>query len=239
MRENLLGPPTEGTAAASVRHVESPLRLVVAEDQALVREGIIRMLESAGLTVVGVAADAVDLVAQARDHQPDVVITDIQMPPGRSDDGLRAAVEIREQFPAMGVIVLSQFLEDQFVLDLVGERADGVGYLLKERVADRTTLLDAVRSVAAGQSALDRDVIARLVGRRRTDSPLDDLTPRERRVLALMAEGRSNTGIADVLTITVPTVERHVSGIFTKLGLLPSEAESHRRVVAVLKYLQR
>jgi DNA-binding NarL/FixJ family response regulator len=218
--------------------VESSLRLVVAEDQALVREGIIRMLESAGLTVVGAAVDAVDLVRQARLHQPDVVITDIQMPPGRSDDGLRAAMEIRELYPGMGVIVLSQFLEDRYVLDLVGERADGVGYLLKERVADRTILLEAVRSVAAGQSALDRDVIARLVGRRRANGPLDDLTPQERRVLALMAEGRSNTAIADALTVTVPTVERHVSGIFTKLGLLPSEAEHHRRVVAVLKYLQ-
>jgi len=217
--------------------VES-LRLVVAEDQALVREGIIRMLESAGLTVVGAAVDADDLVRQARDHQPDVVITDIQMPPGRSDDGLRAAMQIRELFPRMGVIVLSQFLEDRFVLDLVGDRADGVGYLLKERVADRTVLLEAVRSVAAGQSALDRDVIARLVGRRRADGPLDDLTPRERSVLSLMAEGRSNSGIADALTVTVPTVERHVSGIFTKLGLHPSEAEHHRRVVAVLKYLQ-
>ena len=218
--------------------MESSLRLVVAEDQALVREGIIRMLESAGLTVVGAAVDAVDLVRQARHHQPDVIITDIQMPPGRSDDGLRAAMEIRELYPGMGVIVLSQFLEDRYVLDLVGERADGVGYLLKERVADRTILLEAVRSVAAGQSALDRDVIARLVGRRRATGPLDDLTPQERRVLALMAEGRSNTAIADALTVTVPTVERHVSGIFTKLGLLPSEAEHHRRVVAVLKYLQ-
>jgi DNA-binding NarL/FixJ family response regulator len=218
--------------------VESSLRLVVAEDQALVREGIIRMLESAGLTVVGAAVDAVDLVRQARHHRPDVIITDIQMPPGRSDDGLRAAMEIRELYPGMGVIVLSQFLEDRYVLDLVGERADGVGYLLKERVADRTILLEAVRSVAAGQSALDRDVIARLVGRRRATGPLDDLTPQERRVLALMAEGRSNTAIADALTVTVPTVERHVSGIFTKLGLLPSEAAHHRRVVAVLKYLQ-
>ncbi|MDD7918765.1 response regulator transcription factor [Actinomycetospora callitridis] len=214
------------------------MRLVVAEDQALVREGIIRMLESAGLTVVGAAVDAVDLIRQARLHQPDIIITDIQMPPGRSDDGLRAAMEIRELYPGMGVIVLSQFLEDRYVLDLVGERADGVGYLLKERVADRTILLEAVRSVAAGQSALDRDVIARLVGRRRATGPLDDLTPQERRVLALMAEGRSNTAIADALTVTVPTVERHVSGIFTKLGLLPSEAEHHRRVVAVLKYLQ-
>ncbi|WP_433781320.1 response regulator transcription factor [Actinomycetospora sp. CA-101289] len=215
-----------------------PLRIVVAEDQALVREGIVRILESAGLTIVAVAVDAVDLVAQAVDHQPDVVITDIQMPPDRSDDGLRAAIEIRRRYPGIGVIVLSQFLEDRFVLDLVGDRADGVGYLLKERVADRTMLLEAVRSVAAGQSALDRDVIARLVGRRRATGPLDELTPRERGVLALMAEGRSNSGIADALTVTVPAVERHVSGIFSKLGLHPSEAEHHRRVVAVLRYLQ-
>lgn len=216
----------------------APLRIVVAEDQALVREGIVRILESAGLDVVGVAVDAKELLHQARSHLPDVVITDIQMPPDRTDDGLRAAIEIRELFPDIGVIVLSQFLEDQFVLDLVGDRAEGVGYLLKERVADRTMLIEAVQNVAAGQSALDRDVIARLVGRRRATSPLDDLTPRERRVLALMAEGRSNTGIADVLTVTVPAVERHVTGIFTKLGLHPSEADNHRRVVAVLKYLQ-
>jgi DNA-binding NarL/FixJ family response regulator len=218
--------------------VAEPLRIVVAEDQALVREGIVRILESAGLDVVGVAVDAKELLHQARNHLPDIVITDIQMPPDRTDDGLRAAIEIRELFPDIGVIVLSQFLEDQFVLDLVGDRAEGVGYLLKERVADRTMLLEAVQNVAAGQSALDRDVIARLVGRRRATSPLDDLTPRERRVLALMAEGRSNTGIADVLTVTVPAVERHVTGIFTKLGLHPSEADNHRRVVAVLKYLQ-
>jgi DNA-binding NarL/FixJ family response regulator len=218
--------------------VAEPLRIVVAEDQALVREGIVRILESAGLDVVGVAVDAKELLHQARNHRPDIVITDIQMPPDRTDDGLRAAIEIRELFPDIGVIVLSQFLEDQFVLDLVGDRAEGVGYLLKERVADRTMLLEAVQNVAAGQSALDRDVIARLVGRRRATSPLDDLTPRERRVLALMAEGRSNTGIADVLTVTVPAVERHVTGIFTKLGLHPSEADNHRRVVAVLKYLQ-
>lgn len=219
--------------------VEGPLRVVVGEDQALVREGVVRMLERAGFIVVGVAADALDLMRQARAHRPDVVVTDICMPPDRTDDGLRAAVEIRRALPDVGVIVLSQFLEDRFVHELVGDRADGVGYLLKEKVADTAVLADAVRRVAAGRSALDHDVIAALVGRRRTDSPLDGLTPRERDVLALMAEGRSNSGIAEQLVVTVPAVERHVTGIFTKLGLHRSEADQHRRVLAVLRYLRR
>jgi DNA-binding NarL/FixJ family response regulator len=161
------------------------------------------------------------------------------MPPDRTDDGLRAAIEIRRTDPQIGVIVLSQFLEDRFVHELVGDRADGVGYLLKEKVADAAVLSDAVHRVAAGRSALDHDVIAALVGRRRVDSPLDDLTPREREVLALMAEGRSNGGIAEHLVVTVPAVERHVTGIFSKLGLHQSDADHHRRVAAVLRYLRR
>lgn len=215
------------------------LRIVVGEDQALVREGIVRMLERAGFDVVGTAGDAVDLVHKTRTYRPDVMVTDIQMPPDRTDDGLRAAIEIRRTEAEIGVIVLTQFLEDRFVHELVGDRADGVGYLLKEKVADSAVLVDAVQRVAAGRSALDHDVIAALVGRRRINSPLDDLTPRERDVLALMAEGRSNSGIAEQLVVTVPAVERHVTGIFTKLGLHQSDADQHRRVRAVLRYLQR
>jgi DNA-binding NarL/FixJ family response regulator len=197
------------------------------------------MLERAGFEVVATAGDAVDLMRKTRAERPDVMVTDIRMPPHRSDDGLRVAIEIRQTDPEIGVLVLSQFLEDRFVHELVGDRADGVGYLLKEKVADSAVLADAVRRVAAGRSALDHDVIAALVGRRRIDSPLDDLTKREREVLALMAEGRSNSGIADHLVVTVPAVERHVTGIFTKLGLHQSDAEQHRRVSAVLRYLQR
>jgi DNA-binding NarL/FixJ family response regulator len=197
------------------------------------------MLERAGFEVVATAGDALDLMRKTRAEQPDVMVTDIRMPPQRSDDGLRVAIEIRRTDPEIGVLVLSQFLEDRFVHELVGDRADGVGYLLKEKVADSAVLADAVRRVAAGRSALDHDVIAALVGRRRVDSPLDDLTKREREVLALMAEGRSNSGIADHLVVTVPAVERHVTGIFTKLGLHQSDAEQHRRVLAVLRYLQR
>jgi len=219
--------------------MEGVLRIVVGEDQALVREGVVRMLERAGLQVVGTAGDAVGLLQAVRAHRPDVMITDIQMPPDRTDDGLRAAIEIRRTDPRIGVIVLSQFLEDRFVHELVGDRADGVGYLLKEKVADAAVLSDAVHRVAAGRSALDHDVIAALVGRRRVDSPMDDLTPREREVLALMAEGRSNGGIAEHLVVTVPAVERHVTGIFNKLGLHQSDADHHRRVAAVLRYLRR
>ena len=217
---------------------EPQLRVLVGEDEPLVREGIVRVLEEAGFEVVGVAADADDLVRKAGGHHPDVVITDIQMPPDGTDDGLRAAVRIRESEPQVGVIVLSQFLEDRYALDLVGERADGVGYLLKDRVGDLSLFVDAVKRVARGGSALDPAVVERMVGRRRATSPLDDLTPREREVLALMAEGRSNHGIAEAMVVTTAAVERHVTSIFGKLGLrqLP---EDHRRVLAVLEFLKR
>jgi DNA-binding NarL/FixJ family response regulator len=214
------------------------LRIVVGEDQPLVREGIVRVLEEGGFEVVGVAADGPDLVRKAAAHKPDIVITDIQMPPDSTDDGLRAALEIRASRPETGVLVLSQFLEDRYALDLVGEDAAGVGYLLKDRVGDLHVFLDAVRRVAGGGSALDPEVVQRMVGRRRSDSPIDDLTPRERDVMALMAEGRSNQGIADELIVTVAAVERHVTNIFSKLGL-HSATEDHRRVLAVLEYLKR
>jgi DNA-binding NarL/FixJ family response regulator len=219
--------------------VDSParIRVVVGEDQPLVREGIVRVLEDGGFEVVGTAADAPDLVRKAKAHHPDVVITDIQMPPDQTDDGLRAAQLIRASDPDVGVLVLSQYLEDQYALDLVGDRAEGVGYLLKEKVGDVAGFTDAVRRVANGGSALDPDVVARLVGRQRHKSPLDDLTGREAEVLSLMAEGLSNSGIAERLVVGVPAVERHVTSIFGKLGLRQAP-EQHRRVLAVLQYLR-
>jgi DNA-binding NarL/FixJ family response regulator len=214
------------------------LRVVVGEDQPLVRAGVVRALEEEGFEVVAVAGDAADLIRKTRAHKPDVVVTDIQMPPDSTDDGIRAAKRIRRELPDVSVLVLSQFLEARYALDLVGERAAGVGYLLKDRVGDLDVFLDAVRRVAAGGSALDPEVVQRMVGRQRRDSPLDDLTPREREVVALMAEGRSNQGIADQLIVTVAAVERHVTSIFSKLELRGAP-EDHRRVLAVLQYLER
>jgi DNA-binding NarL/FixJ family response regulator len=216
----------------------APLRIVVGEDQPIVREGVVHVLAEAGFDVVAAAGDAQDLVRKARAHMPDVVITDIQMPPGLADDGLKAACEIRSTQPDVGVLVLTQFLEDHYPLELLGDRAEGVGYLLKDRVGDLPSFIDAVRRVAGGGSALDPAVVSRMVGRQRIDSPVDSLTPREREVLSLMAEGRSNQGIAEALVITVAAVERNVTRIFDKLGLRPA-AEHHRRVLAVLKYLHQ
>jgi DNA-binding NarL/FixJ family response regulator len=213
-------------------------RVVVGEDQFFVREGVVHLLEKAGLAVVGTAASATELMSVVTATTPDVVVTDIRMPPNLEDDGLKAALAIRGRFPSTGVVVLSQFLDDRFVLELVGDRAEGVGYLLKEKIANPAVVLDAVHRVAEGGSALDPDVIARLVGRKRIDSPIDSLTPRERDVLELMAEGRSNSGIAETLVVTVPAVERHITGIFSKLGLQDSDSAQHRRVVAVLRYLK-
>ena len=216
----------------------APIRVLVGEDQPLVREGIVRVLEEAGLEVVGVTGDAEDLVRKSGAHHPDVVITDIQMPPDFTDDGLRAALRIRSSQPDIGVVVLSQFLEDRYVLELVGDRAQGVGYLLKDRVGDLALFIDAIRRVARGGSALDPAVVQRMVGRHREVGPIDELTPREREVLGLMAEGRSNRGIADALVVSVAGVERHVTSIFGKLDLR-QVPEDHRRVLAVLQYLRR
>jgi DNA-binding NarL/FixJ family response regulator len=212
------------------------VRVIVGEDQSFVREGIVRVLDDGGFEVAGTAADARDLIRLADAYRPDVVVADIQMPPEHSDDGLRAALAIRAAHPGVGVLVLSQFLEDAYALALVADGAQGVGYLLKEKVGDLRMFTDAVRRVAEGGSVLDPDVVARLVGRKRVAGPLDSLTPREREVLALIAEGRSNAGIAQELVVTVAAVERHVTGIFDKLGL-HSSPETHRRVLAVLKYL--
>jgi DNA-binding NarL/FixJ family response regulator len=217
--------------------MDTRIRVVVGEDDAFTREGIVRMLENADVDVVAAVADADELVRMADEHLPDLVLTDIQMPPSHTDDGLRAALAIRTRHPGIGVLVLSQFLDDQYALDLVAGGAEGTGYLLKEKVANADLLIDAVTRVAGGGSALDPDVIARMIGRVRTHSALEDLTPREHDVLALMAEGHSNSGIAAQLFVTVPAVERHVTGIFMKLGLHEAESNQHRRVLAVLRYL--
>jgi DNA-binding NarL/FixJ family response regulator len=217
--------------------VSEPIRVAVGEDHAFVREGIVRVLQDSGFEVVGTTDNARELVRMADAYGPDVVIADIQMPPDRTDDGLRAALAIRAARPGAGVLVLSQFLEDRYAFDLVADGAQGVGYLLKEKVGDMGLFTDAVRRVADGGSVLDPDVVARLVGRKRKASPIDGLTPRERQVLALIAEGRSNAGIAHDLVVTVAAIERHVTGIFDKLGLHQSP-EEHRRVLAVLTYLR-
>ncbi|MEZ0074691.1 response regulator [Planotetraspora sp. GP83] len=219
--------------------MSEPLRAVLGEDQPIVREGITAMLERSGIEVAASVANAVELVRAAAEQKPDVVITDIQMPPNLADDGLQAARQIRAKQPGTPVIVLSQFLDASFALDLVGDDPSGVGYLLKEKVASSQILTDAVQRVVAGGSALDPDVIATLVGRKLKADPLSGLTPREREVLALMAEGHSNSGIAEKLVVTVPAVERHVTGIFLKLGLQQAESSQHRRVLAVLHYLKR
>jgi DNA-binding NarL/FixJ family response regulator len=209
----------------------------VAEDSVLLREGIVRLLSESGLEVVAQAGDAEDLLRKAGAHRPDVVIADIRMPPDNTDDGLRAAIVIRERHPGTGVLVLSAYVEEAYALELVGDDASGIGYLLKDRVADVEGFVDAVRRVAAGGSALDPEVVSSLLGRTRRVDPLDELTGRERDVLELMAEGRSNRAIAEGLVITERAVEKHVTSIFGKLGLEPT-AEDHRRVLAVLTFLR-
>jgi DNA-binding NarL/FixJ family response regulator len=211
--------------------------VVIGEDDVLMREGIARLLVEAGFEVVAQAGDAEDFLRRALAHRPDVTVVDVQMPPDREDDGLRAALELRRQRPGTGILVLSQFYEETYALDLIGEQAEGVGYLLKERVGDVEAFIDAVKRVATGGSALDPEVVGRMLGRRRAEGPLDTLSPRERDVLAAMAEGKSNRGIAEALVVTDAAVEKHVTSIFHKLGLGPTSIE-HRRVLAVLTYLR-
>jgi DNA-binding NarL/FixJ family response regulator len=213
------------------------MRVVVADDSVLLREGVVRLLTENGFEVVGQAGDADDLIRKVRAHKPDVAVVDIRMPPTNTDDGLRAALEIRAELPDTGVLVLSQYVEEGYALDLVSESAGGVGYLLKDRVADVDRFIDSVRRVADGGSALDPEVVSQLVGRARRDDPLEELTPREREVLELMAEGRSNNAIAEKMTVTERAVEKHVTSIFGKLGLPPAP-EDHRRVLAVLAFLR-
>jgi DNA-binding NarL/FixJ family response regulator len=212
------------------------VRIVVADDSVLLREGVVRILEEAGFEVVGQAGDPEELLRKARAHKPDIAIIDIRMPPTHSDEGLRAARAIREEMPDIGVLVLSQYLEEEYALELLGDDAAGVGYLLKDRVSDLDRFADAVRRVAEGGSALDPEVVSQMLGRRRIEDPLAELTPREREVLGLMAEGRSNQAIAEALVISERAVEKHVTSIFAKLNLPPA-AEDHRRVLAVLAFL--
>ena len=217
--------------------MSEPLRIVIGEDDVLLREGVARLLDDAGMEVVARAGDADDFLRKTLAHRPDVAVVDVQMPPRHEDDGLQAAMALRERLPEIGVLVLSQFYEESYALNLIGDRAQGVGYLLKERVADVDAFVDAVERVAAGGSALDPEIVGRMLGRRRTHGPLDDLTPREREVLAAMAEGQSNRGIAKSLVITETAVEKNVTRIFNKLGLGQSTT-AHRRVLAVLTYLR-
>jgi DNA-binding NarL/FixJ family response regulator len=214
-----------------------PLRVVIGEDDVLLREGIARLLTEAGFEVVAQAGDANDLLRKVLAHRPAVVIADVNMPPGHEDDGLLAAIEVRRQRPETGVLVLSQYYEERYAVDLIGERADGVGYLLKERVGDVESFIDAVTRVAGGGSALDPEVVGRMLGRRHRNSPLDQLSARERDVLGVMAEGKSNHGIAQTLLVSQAAVEKHITSIFHKLQLDPAQTE-HRRVLAVLAYLR-
>jgi DNA-binding NarL/FixJ family response regulator len=213
------------------------VRVVIAEDSLLLREGIARVLESSGLEVVGLAGDLDSLMQAVAEHKPDVAITDIRMPPTHTDEGLQAAHRIREELPRTGVLVLSQYLDEDYVFKLLDNGAQGLGYLLKDRITDGDAFVDAVRRVAAGDAALDPEVVAHLLGRPRAGGPLDELNERERTVLAEMAEGRSNNAIASRLFLSDRAVERHVTAIFTKLRLTATP-DSHRRVQAVLAYLR-
>jgi DNA-binding NarL/FixJ family response regulator len=213
------------------------VRVVIAEDSLLFREGLARVLAEAGFEVAAQAGDAASLHHAVIHTKPDVAIVDVRMPPTQTDEGARAAKQIRERYPEIGLLVLSQVVEARHALDLLSESPEGFGYLLKDRVMDLDEFLDAVRRVGRGGTAIDPQVIAQLFGRRRAEDPLSDLTPREREVLSLMAEGRSNRGICDKLVLSPKTVESHVNNIFTKLRLAPAP-DDHRRVLAVLAYLR-
>jgi DNA-binding NarL/FixJ family response regulator len=213
------------------------VRVVIADDAVLLREGAVRLLTEAGIEVVAQAGDAEDLLRKVRAHKPDVAIIDVRMPPENADDGLRAALVIREELPDVGLLLLSQYVEDRYLGELLAGGAEGVGYLLKDRIAEVERLSEAVERVSAGGSVLDPEVVAQMLGRARDEDPLDALTDREREVLGLMAEGRTNRAIASELFISERAVERHVTSIFTKLELAPTE-EDHRRVLAVLTYLR-
>jgi DNA-binding NarL/FixJ family response regulator/class 3 adenylate cyclase len=215
----------------------TPVRVVLADDSVLLREGIARLLLEAGFDVVAQSGNAEDLLRHVAMHKPDVAVVDIRMPPTQTDEGLRAAKDIRERHAETGVLVLSQFVEPAYAMELLSDSAESVGYLLKDRVADIDEFAAAVRRVAEGGSALDPTVVSELVGRHRRDDPIEDLSPREREVLELMAEGRSNQAIAERLFVTLRAVEKHVTSIFVKLRL-PATAEDHRRVLAVLALLR-
>jgi DNA-binding NarL/FixJ family response regulator len=213
------------------------VQVVIADDSVLLREGIVRLLKEAGLDVVAQAGDAEDLLRKVRAHKPDLALVDVRMPPTHTDEGLRAAREIRAELPSVSVLVLSQDVEESNITELFADNAEGLGYLLKDRIGDVAGFIEAVERVGAGGSAVDPEVVSRLLGRRRDDDPLEALTPREREVLELMAEGRSNAGIAEQLVITDRAVEKHVGSIFSKLNLATAP-EDHRRVLAVLSFLK-
>jgi DNA-binding NarL/FixJ family response regulator len=217
--------------------VSGHVRVVVGEDDVLMRQGVVRVLEDAGFEVVAQAGDADSFLRKALAYHPDVAVVDVRMPPGHGDDGLRAAVELRRRHPETGVLVLSQYYEEDIALDLIDATAEGVGYLLKERVGDVDAFTDAVGRVAEGGSALDPEVVGRMLGRRRPAGPLDELSARDLEVLALMAQGLSNQGIAEELFVTRAAVEKHITSIFLKLKL-PAEPTAHRRVRAALTDLQ-
>jgi DNA-binding NarL/FixJ family response regulator/class 3 adenylate cyclase len=230
------GLPTTFPPLRNVREHDEALRAVIADDSTLMREGLARLLEEAGIEVVGQARDGEELMLKVRSYRPDVAIVDIRMPPTQTDEGIRAAREIRTKHPETGVLVLSQHVAHTYAVELLGESAEGLGYLLKDRVGDIDEFVAATRRVAEGGSALDPLVVAELVGRNRGDDPVELLSPREREVLELMAEGRSNHAIGQRLFISPRAVEKHVTSIFTKLRL-PSAPEDHRRVLAVLRFL--
>jgi len=221
----------------TVTPIGTRTRVVIAEDSVLLREGITRLLEESGFEVAGQAGDAEDLLRKVGAHKPDVAVIDVRMPPSHTDEGLRAARRIRAEHSGTGVLLLSQYVEEAYALDLLSESTESTGYLLKDRVADVESFVDAVQRVADGGSALDPEVVALLLGRRRRKDPLAALTPREREVLALMAEGRSNSSMAAVLVVSERAVEKHVTSIFSKLDLPPA-AQDHRRVLAVLAFLR-
>ncbi len=212
------------------------LRVVIAEDSALIREGIARLIEESGGSVVAKVADGPAFIDAVVAHEPDVSVVDVRMPPTQRDEGLRAAIEARRRVPGTPILVLSQYVERQYATELLADRAGGVGYLLKDRVGDIPEFMDALRRVARGGTALDPEVVAQLMVRSRVDDPLAALTPREREVLAAMAEGRTNVGIAALLHVTEGATEKHISNIFGKLQL-PDTQNDHRRVLAVLAYL--
>jgi DNA-binding NarL/FixJ family response regulator len=213
------------------------MRVVIAEDSVLLRRGAVRLLQDAGFEVVGEAGDADDLLRKVRAHKPDVAVVDIKMPPSHSDEGLQAARVIRSELPDVGVLMLSQYVEERYVTALLEHGAEGVGYLLKDRVAEVDRFTDAIRQVAAGGSVLDPEVVGHMLGRRGADQPLDGLTEREREVLGLMAEGKTNRAISEQLFVSERGIERHVTSIFGKLNL-PTTDQDHRRVLAVLAYLR-
>jgi DNA-binding NarL/FixJ family response regulator len=215
------------------------VRVVIAEDSVLLRAGLTRLLLDAGEDVIAAVADADELLVAVERHQPELVVTDVRMPPTNTDDGLRAALEIRSKWPSIGILVLSQYVEERYATELLGGQGDataGLGYLLKDRVADVNEFLAAVRRVGEGGTALDPEVVSQLLARSRRRDPLAELSPREREVLAHMAQGLSNSAIAESLVVNESTVEKHVSNIFTKLDLPPAD-RSHRRVLAVLRWL--